>query len=927
MGMSQREDRFSVRVLLTSLVAILLIATGCAPATPTPEPMAPTMASATPTAESAATAVPATATEAPAPTELPATATAEPSPTPLAEASPSAEAVFAPGEGLLAPEGIPRETYYAPFPLAIELDGDFGEWEGVPRVVMPPDADPSLDRPAVTFAAAADETYIYFMGDVIDNNIISGEHNEAYWNEDSIEFYVNGTGDLTLSTYVDGVAQVTIPALNVDLPPEEAVVGGVRGTTAGARIAATRTENGYAVEVAVPLKNDVWDIPLEHGGTIGFQVHLNGASALNRDTKLIWSVFDKTDQSYLNPSVFGQLIFFEVGQTEIVQVEPTPTPTLPPVEAGAAYRQADLPVADRVEDLLARMSLAEKIGQMTLVEKGSIRVDDIAPRYIGALLSGGGGYPDPNTPQSWANMVDGFQEYALESHLGIPLLYGVDAVHGHNNVFGAVIFPHNIGLGAADDPELMERIGRATAVEMIATGIYWNYAPVVAVPQDIRWGRTYEGYGQDTELVTTLATAYLRGLQGEDLASPETVLATPKHYVGDGGTVWGSSTTGDYQIDQGVTDADEATLRAVHLPPYVAAIEAGAKSIMVSFSSWGDTKMHAQRYLITEVLKGELGFEGFVVSDWGAIDQISNDYHAAVVAAINAGIDMNMVPYDYNRFITSLTRAVEDGEVPLERIDDAVRRILTVKFELGLFESPFSDESLLDQVGSDEHRALAREAVSRSVVLLKNEGGLLPIAGEAPVIVVGGVAARDIGIQCGGWTIEWQGKPGPITRGTTLLAGIEAAAPEGATVYYNRFGRLDRVPTPDGSPVEPDVCIAVVGERPYAEGVGDSADLALPDEDVTVLENMAAGCEQMAVVLISGRPLIITEWIEGWDAVVAAWLPGTEGQGVADVLFGHQPFTGRLPYTWPRSADQLPTGTLEARGEVPLFPLGYGLER
>ena len=825
-----------------------------------------------------------------------------------------------PAGAILAPEGITHETYYAPFPVSITLDGDLSDWEGVRRATMPEEAVRYPQVNSVTFAAAADNTHLYFMADVTDDNIISGQHGAEYWNEDSVEFYVNGTGDLSLTSYDAGAAQITVPALNIDKSPEEVVLAGVQGTTVDARASAKRTEKGWAVEVSVPLQNQVWNIPLKHGNVIGFQVHLNGASATNRDLKLIWSAFDTSDSSYFNPSVFGKLIFFEIGQTEVVEAKPTATATWIPVPEDAAYKRADLPVEERAADLLANMTLAEKIGQMTLVEKNSISPKDIAGRAIGGLLSGGGGYPETNTPEGWAEMVDGFQELALGSRLGVPLIYGVDAVHGHNNVNGAVIFPHNIGLGAADDAELMERIGRVTAAEMIGTGIYWNYAPVVAVPQDIRWGRTYEGLSENTELVSTLATAYLRGLQGNDLAAPDSVLATPKHYVGDGGTAWGSSTASGYEIDQGVTEVDEATLRAVHLPPYVAAIEAGAKSIMVSYSSWGGLKMHAQKYLITDVLKGELGFSGFVVSDWQAIDKISGDYYADVVAAINAGIDMNMVPYDYNRFIDTLTQAVEAGDVPMERIDDAVGRILTVKYEMGLFDHPMSDETLLGQVGSDEHRAVAREAVAKSLVLLKNDNSSLPLSKDTPRIYVAGVGADDVGIQCGGWTIEWQGNTGDITPGTTILEAIRSSVSPGTVVDYDRNGWFDG---------KADACVAVVGEDPYAEGQGDSADLALPVKDKRMLSRLPERCEKIVVVLISGRPLIVTEYLDGWDALVAAWLPGTEGQGVADVLFGDQPFTGKLSYTWPRSIDQIPFdfANLPADGcEAPLFPYGYGLD-
>jgi len=410
----------------------------------------------------------------------------------------------------------------------------------------------------------------------------------------------------------------------------------------------------------------------------------------------------------------------------------------------------------------------------------------------------------------------------------------------------------------------------------------------------------------------------LRGLQGE--MPGERALGTPKHYVGDGGTAWGSSTTGDYQIDQGVTKVDEATLRAVHLPPYQAAIDAGAQSIMVSFSSWGGMKMSAQKYLITDVLKKELGFSGFVVSDWQSIDQISPDYYAAVVAAINAGIDMNMVSYSYRGFIDTLTQAVNKGDVPVARIDDAVSRILKVKLELGLFEHPFSDAALRATIGSDAHRALAREAVAKSLVLLKNEGHVLPLSKDLPKLFVAGVGADDIGMQSGGWTIEWQGQMGDITPGTTILEAISATVSPGTAVEYNAGGQFDG---------HAGVCLAVVGEQPYAEGQGDRADLSLSPADTAMLDRLAPSCDKVVTILLSGRPLIVTDRLDGWAALVAAWLPGTEGQGVADVLFGDRPSTGKLPYTWPRAMSQVPfdfSQMPETGCDAPLFPFGYGLD-
>jgi len=591
----------------------------------------------------------------------------------------------------------------------------------------------------------------------------------------------------------------------------------------------------------------------------------------------------------------------------------------------APYKDPSLPVEVRLDDLLARMTLDEKIGQMTLVEKNSINPNDITTLYIGGLLSGGGGYPQgDNSPEGWAEMIDGFQEKALATRLGIPIIYGADGVHGHGNLRGAVIFPHNIGLGATRDPELVEQVCNVTAQEMLATGVYWNYAPVVAVPQDIRWGRIYEGYSENTDVVSELASACIRGMQS---GSPY-VLATPKHFAGDGGTVWGTSTTDDYQIDQGVTDVDEATLRAIHLPPYQAAIEAGAMSVMTSFSSWGGMKMSAQEYLITDVLKGELGFEGFVVSDWASIDQITDDYYTANVIGINAGIDMSMVPYDYPRFISVMKQAIENGDIPMARIDEAVRRILRAKFMLGLFEHPFSQESLLAEVGSDEHRALARQAVAESLVLLKNDNEALPIAKDAAHVFVAGEGADDIGIQSGGWTIEWQGQAGNITPGTTILEAIENTVSADTEVHYNRFGRFENAFDASGNPLQAEVGIVVVSEMPYAEGRGDTDELDLTDADAAMIERVRERVDQLVVVLVTGRPRVVTDMLEIIDGLVVAWLPGTEGQGVADVLFGDQPFTGKLPYTWPRSEEQIPFdfANLPTEGDdAPLYPFGYGL--
>lgn len=619
------------------------------------------------------------------------------------------------------------------------------------------------------------------------------------------------------------------------------------------------------------------------------------------------------------------------------------TPTASPTASPATLPAAGPPAASatgtdpRVAALLSQMTLAEKIGQMTQVEKGSISPRDVTRYFIGSVLSGGGGSPASNTPADWLAMVSDYQQAALETRLGIPLLYGIDAVHGHAAVVGATVFPHNIGLGAADDPELMRQIGRATAQEMAATGIRWNFAPVVAVPQDVRWGRTYESFGEDPALVSRLAASYIEGLQndtgGRRFGEPATVAASAKHFVADGGTAFGSATTANmgvqYLLDQGDAPIDEATLRALHLPPYEAAVDVGAATVMASFSSINGVKMHANRDLLTGVLRDELGFGGFVVSDWQGIDQIPGDYTSDVVTAINAGIDMVMTPYDYKGFIDTLTRAVERGDVTQERIDEAVGRILHVKFEMGLFDGdPMQPGAPLEVVGSAEHRELARLAVRQSLVLLENDRNALPLIEDTPLIYVGGEAADDIGIQIGGWATQWQGQAGDITDGTTILGGIQEVSKPGSNVIYDAAGRFDRFTNAEGSQLLADASIAVVAERPYAEGVGDSADLALPPADLAMVQRMRDSSRRLVVVVLAGRPVDITDLLPLADALVVAWLPGSEGAGVADALFGHSPFSGTLPFTWPRSVDQLPFdfANLPADGpDAPIFPAGFGL--
>jgi beta-glucosidase len=572
------------------------------------------------------------------------------------------------------------------------------------------------------------------------------------------------------------------------------------------------------------------------------------------------------------------------------------------------------PATSRVKELLSRMTLEEKVGQMTQVDMHALtNADDVRKYCLGSVLSGGDSDPQDISARGWLSAVNAFKAQAMKTRLKIPLLYGIDAVHGHNNVDGAVIFPHNIGLGATGNPDLIERAARATAEEVAGTGIRWAFAPCVAVVQNDRWGRTYEGFGDDPELVSKCGTAAVRGLQQAETSSGSSVLACAKHFVGDGGTLNGQ--------DQGDTVCDERTLRERYLAPYAAAVKAGAGSVMISYNSWNGKKMHGNKHLITDVLKDELGFEGFVVSDWAAIDQLGGSYKADVEKSINAGLDMIMVPAgpgeknNYADFIHRLIELVKEGKVPQARVDDAVRRILTQKERLGLFDGPETPARLTDGVGSAAHRQVARECVRQSLVLLKNAQDTLPLSRSGKRICVVGKAASDLGVQCGGWTISWQGKSGEVTHGgTTILEAIRATVSDHTEVVFS----------PDGASLpKADVTIVVVGEQPYAEMKGDTRDLWLPAQELELIRKSKAAGSRTVTLLISGRPLILGSALENSDALIAAWLPGTEGRGVTDVLFGDYKPTGKLPRNWPRNNEQLagkPTVSV-----APQFPRGFGL--
>ncbi len=556
----------------------------------------------------------------------------------------------------------------------------------------------------------------------------------------------------------------------------------------------------------------------------------------------------------------------------------------------------------QIAEYVARMTLPEKIGQMVLVDKNVVSPTDVKQKVIGGVLSGGGGNPKDNTPDNWKKMVEEYQSAALESKLEIPILYGVDAVHGNGNVKEAVIFPHNIGLGAAHNSALVEAIGTITGDEIRATGANWNFAPVLSLPGDLRWGRVYECYGDDAKLVSELGVSYIRGLQKTG------VLATPKHFIGEGAEDW--NTSKDYNLDQGDISLSEAALEKAYLEPFAAALRAGAMSIMVSRSSLNGEKMSGNRYLLTTLLKEKLGFRGFLVSDWGAVDQISGDYYKDIVTSVNAGMDMVMLPADYDTFISNITSAVSNGDIPQSRIDDAVTRIIRAKASIGLFNGNSKDRTTSD-VGSSDHRTVARQAVRESLVLLKNNRAL-PLKNPKTILIVGR-AADDIGMQSGGWTIEWQGGHGETTPGTSILAAFKNEFKESKIIYDPLANQKIKE--------KADIGIVVVGEQPYAEGKGDREQLTLSLEDEARIVSARRNSKKVILLIIAGRPLIIEKSLQKVDATVMAWLPGSEGEGITDVISGTYNFKGKLPLDWPRTMKQI-----EAKEKSnPLFNRGFGL--
>lgn len=590
-------------------------------------------------------------------------------------------------------------------------------------------------------------------------------------------------------------------------------------------------------------------------------------------------------------------------------------------------KAANLKTQDaKVRPLLARMTLEEKIGQMVQAEQSALKdLSDIENYFLGSLLSGGTSDPKTgNGLKDWTDLYDSLQAHTQKTRLRIPLLYGIDAVHGHNNVLDATIFPHNIGLGCSRNPELVERAGRITAIEVRATGINWTFAPCVTVPQDERWGRTYEGFGESPELARVLGEAAVRGLQGRDLKDPLSVLACAKHFVGDGATIYGTGTKlkDDVHIlDRGDVRLSEAELRRLHMQGYISAIRAGVGTIMPSYNSWNGVKCSGSKRLLTEILKQELRFDGFLISDYNAINELPGNYKKQIESSVNAGMDMFMVPNTYRELYGFLLELVKEKRVEMSRIDDAVTRILRVKSAMGLLdERPalVADRKLHSSFGSAEHRAVARECVRGSLVLLKNEGKTLPVKKYAKRIHVAGKSADDIGNQCGGWTISWQGNSGNnvVTGGTTILKAIEQSVSPETKVTFSK----------DGSGASgADVGIVVIGETPYAEMIGDRKDLTIDEQDVAAVEAVKQAGIPVVVVLLSGRPMIIDKVLDKADAFVAAWLPGTEGRGVTDMLFGDYNFYGKLSMSWPRAMDQIPINVGDANYD-PLFKYGYGLQ-
>lgn len=598
----------------------------------------------------------------------------------------------------------------------------------------------------------------------------------------------------------------------------------------------------------------------------------------------------------------------------------------------------DPEIEKRVAELLAGMSLKEKVGQIIQAEIKNISPQQVSKYHIGSVLSAGGSYPsaDGSDVLTWVGAANRFHKGSVKnprSRAAIPIIWGVDAVHGHNNVRGATIFPHNIGLGATGNPQLIKAVGEVTAREVAITGIRWTFAPTAAVARDDRWGRTYESYSENPELVAELTQAMVVGLQGNplgnDLFADDKVVATVKHFIGDGGTA--SGTGRDAGFDQGDTVMDEQTLMDIHGQGYFTGLAAGAQTVMASFSSWNGEKMHGSKYMLTDVLKGQMGFDGFVVGDWNGHDQVPGCSKGSCPQAINAGVDLIMVPELWLDFYKNTLRQVKDGVISEERLDDAVTRILRVKMRAGLFDGKLPSERRFagrgQILGHPKHRAVAQMAVRESLVLLKHENSVLPIKPTQKVFVTG-EGADNLVMQSGGWSVSWQGDNttnADFPGATSIYSGIKAQVEQaGGSVELGRGA---------GYKTEPDVAVVVFGEQPYAEFKGDiDGDIVFANEDagLKVVKELKAKGIPVVTVFLSGRPLWVNRSIDASDAFIAAWLPGSEGQGVADVILANPDgsvqhnFVGKLSFSWPERADQTPLN-IGDKDYQPKYSYGYGL--
>lgn len=625
----------------------------------------------------------------------------------------------------------------------------------------------------------------------------------------------------------------------------------------------------------------------------------------------------------------------ETAESAVVQGEDADGSDMAGVDK-SVYMDPSREVEVRVKALLDQMTVEEKIAQMVQPEQAGISAEDVKKYGFGSVLSGGGSAPSTgNTAKDWQDRVNELKSAALQTRLGIPLLYGIDAVHGNNNVYGTVIFPHNIGLGATGDTDLVEKIGSATAQEVRAVGVQWTFAPTLGNPQNERWGRTYECFSENPQEVAAYGAAYIRGFQGEqgteEYLDANHVLACAKHFIGEGYTKDGTN-QGNVEMTE---EEFDALLQSGVLDPYTAAINEGVRTVMISFSSVNGMKCHENKHLIRDVLKGELGFTGLVISDYNAIQQLSGKtYKEQIRQGIDAGVDLFMEVYTWQDFMKNVKELVEEGSISMEQIDDAVSRILRVKFEAGLFEEEVGSEAekaLLENVGSEEHREIAREAVRKSLVLLKNDvkdgKSAIERLQDCENIRIFGKKAYDMGMQCGGWTISWQGEKGKITQGTTIIDGIAAQVMPDKTLSHDITGEILE---------ENDALIAVIGEGPYAETDGDRSaqNLKVDADDRELLENLKKSLEEKGkqdipriAVIVAGRPLNITEYLDDFDAVIMAWLPGSEGEGIADVLFGEYDFTGRLNYTWLKDPADMEEKFRDGNEDKILFSVGYGLDK